>query len=403
MEYFAGVDWGEGKHAVCVIDKDGNPVSRFEVKHDADGLEEMVNGLSDFSGDEPLRVAIERPTGLLVDTLAMAGFAIIPVHPNQVKAARPRYGAAQSKDDRRDAYILADFLRTDGHRMNELTAQSDELKALRTAVHHRLDLLRTRLAKTNELVALLNTFWPGPARLFSKIESPISLAFLTKYPTPESASKMNEARMAAFLKRQSYSGNQSAEQLVEKLRQAPAGQCGPHESKARGNAVQRVVRILAAVVREIASVDREINDLLKKHPDAKIFQSLPASGTNSAAQVLVEIGDRRDHFTSFSQLSSEFGVVPVTIESGKYRGVRLRRACNKNARRAITLYADNSRHESEWAAKIYDAARKRGHRHTKAIRILARAWLRVIWRLWQDHAEYDVTKHGGAAALGTAA
>jgi hypothetical protein len=58
--------------------------------------------------------------------------------------------------------------------------------------------------------------------------------------------------------------------------------------------------------------------------------------------------------------------------------------------------ADNSRHASAWAAEIYDKARARGCNHPHAIRILARAWLRVIWRAWRDRQPYDVQRHTGA-------
>jgi hypothetical protein len=42
---------------------------------------------------------------------------------------------------------------------------------------------------------------------------------------------------------------------------------------------------------------------------------------------------------------------------------------------------------------LYQRARARGHDHPYAVRILARAWLHVIWRCWQDNQPYDPTKH----------
>ena len=93
------------------------------------------------------------------------------------------------------------------------------------------------------------------------------------------------------------------------------------------------------------------------------------------------------------------GVTPVTSESGKHRAVHFRWACNKRFRRAITTFADNSRHASPWAAKIYNDARAAGKDHPHAIRVLARAWTRVIWRCWQDGVPYDPTRHGGATKI----
>src|SRR5205807_1619119 len=135
---------------------------------------------------------------------------------------------------------------------------------------------------------------------------------------------------------------------------------------------------------------------LSQHPDGALLQSLPRSGSVNAAQILAELGDDRTRFPTNEQLAAEGGVAPVTRESGKHRGVAFRRACNKRPRQALTTFADNSRHGSPWAAAIYAAARRRGCRHPHAIRILARAWIRVLWRCWQDRRPYDVTHHRGA-------
>jgi hypothetical protein len=58
--------------------------------------------------------------------------------------------------------------------------------------------------------------------------------------------------------------------------------------------------------------------------------------------------------------------------------------------------ADNSRHQSPWAADVYRRAWARGCDHPHAIRILARAWARVLCRAWTDRQPYDPTKHTAA-------
>jgi hypothetical protein len=64
--------------------------------------------------------------------------------------------------------------------------------------------------------------------------------------------------------------------------------------------------------------------------------------------------------------------------------VTWRWACNKRLRSAITTFADNSRHQSAWAVHVYRRARARGADHPQAIRVLSRAWIRVLWRAWQN-------------------
>jgi hypothetical protein len=134
MSYFVGLDWAAREHAVCAIDERGTVVARFTVAHTAAGMAELVARLGKLAAPSELRVAIERPSGLVVDTLVDGGFAVVPIHPNAVKASRPRYSASQGKTDLGDAYLLADVLRTDGHRFRTLVPLSDETKALRGLV-----------------------------------------------------------------------------------------------------------------------------------------------------------------------------------------------------------------------------------------------------------------------------
>ena len=98
------------------------------------------------------------------------------------------------------------------------------------------------------------------------------------------------------------------------------------------------------------------------------------------------------------RLAAEAGASPVTHASGKSRGVVFRWACNHRLRAAITCFADNSRHASPWAADVYRRARARGCDHPHAIRILARAWIRVLWRAWTDGALYHPALHNAAVA-----
>src|ERR1700722_15750223 len=110
MSYFAGIDWGSSDHAVCVVNEVGKVMLAVRISHDAQGLSSLCQRLQRL--DPALPIAIERPSGLLVDTLLQAGMKVVPIHPNVVKACRPRYRAAGGKDDLGDAYLLADVLRT---------------------------------------------------------------------------------------------------------------------------------------------------------------------------------------------------------------------------------------------------------------------------------------------------
>jgi transposase len=165
MPVMVGVDWGGAAHAVCVIDLQGQVLDRFVVGHDRAGLATLIARLQRHRAAAEIAIAIERPSGLMVDALAEAGFRVIPIHPNLLKACRPRYRAVAAKSDPGDAFILADILRTDGHRLRPLAPQSDAIKALRGLVRGRDDLVRARVALANQLSGVLESFCASARRL----------------------------------------------------------------------------------------------------------------------------------------------------------------------------------------------------------------------------------------------
>ena len=401
--YFAGLDWASRDHAVCVIDATGAVRDRFDITHDAAGLRELVARLRRYASTPArLPVAIERPSGLVVDALIEAGFIVVPIHPNVVKATRPRYRSHGAKSDASDAYLLADLLRTDGARFRPLQPQSEAIRALRALVRGRDDLVATRVHLANQLRSLLDSFWPGAAAIFADIDSPIALAFVQRYPTPASAARCGEKRLAAFLAQHRYCGRRSSAELLERLRTAPLGNAQEFEADAKGSLVQALATTLSTAVEQIAQLTSRIEHAITDLCDGQIIMSLPRAGRVCAAQILAELGDVRERFPTDAQLAAEAGVAPLTYESGKHRSVAFRWACNHRLRCAITCFADNSRHASPWAARVYAAARARGCDHPHAIRILARAWIRVLWRMWVDRRPYDRTHHRAALALDAA-
>lgn len=397
--YHVGLDWASDHHDVCVLDGAGRRVATFRVAHTAAGLAELRARLATLGGPAALRLALERPSGLLVDTLLEAGYVVVPIHPNVLKASRPRYTSAGAKSDALDAYIAADVLRTDGHRLRALVAPSDATRALRAAVRTRDDLVATRVQLANQLGALLESFWPGAAAIFADVASPIALAFLDAYPSPAHAARLGEPRLARFLARQHYCGRRSAAELLARLRAQPAGHAGAREAEAKGRLVRILVAVLTPLVAQLKVLDALVAAHLAAHPDGALVQSFPRAGTINAAQILAELGDDRARFASAAQLAAEAGVAPVTKSSGKHRDVVCRFACNKRLRRALCLWADNSRHAHAWAAHVYRRARARGCDHPHAIRILARAWVRVLWRCWYEHVAYNPDAHRSAEPL----
>jgi transposase len=384
-----GIDWATDTNELCIVAPAGEVLLRSTTTMDAAGIRKLVDQLQRHS---VARVAIERPDGPVVEALLTADIEVVVITPRQVKNLRSRYGSAGNKDDRFDAFVLADTLRTDAGRLIALTPDTPQTLALRAAVRARTDLVETRVALCNQLRAHLKIVFPGAVGLFSDLDSPISLTFLTRFPTADKAAWLSVKRLGAWLSANHYSGRTSTAVLIERLTSAPVG----HTGDATGRTTLAYVAALQAICEQIRVLEADMAEQLAAHPDAHIFRSLPRCQVIRAAKLLVEIGDARGRFPTDASLAALAGACPSTRQSGRHHVVTFRWACDKKLRNAVMDFAGDSRHASPWAAAIYDRHITQNKTHQHAVRILARAWLRVIWRCWQDRVPYDPALHGGA-------
>lgn len=385
----AGVDWAKDDHAVCVVGDQGQALHRFTVAHDAAGLKVLVRRLLKAGVAE---VGIERPDGPVVEALLQAELTVLVIPPGQLKNLRSRYGSAGNKDDRFDAYVLADVVRTDRRRLRPLVRDSQSTTALRSTVRARKDLVSHRVAVANQLRAHLQIVFPAATTLFSEIDSEISLRFLERFTTQAQADWLSPKRLAAWLRSVGYCGRTDPAALHARLTGAPRGATGEH-AHVHAATTTAYVAVLRTLTAQIEALAARIGEQLTVHPDGHIFTSLPRSGSVRAARLLAEIGDARGRFPTPESLACLAGVAPSTRQSGKTRAVTFRWGADKQLRDALCDFAGDSRHANPWAADLYQHARARGHDHPHAVRILARAWTHVIWRCWHDNTGYDPANH----------
>ncbi|GEL17190.1 IS110 family transposase [Pseudonocardia asaccharolytica] len=374
---------------MSVVDARGRQVHRCTVAHSAAGLAELVAVLTRPGARE---VAIERPDGPVIDALPDAGVTVVVISPNQLRHLRSRYGSAGNKDDRFDAYLLADTLRTDRARLRPLIPDSDATPALRRACRARKDLVSHRVGVANQLRAHLQRVFPGAVGLFAELDSPISLAFLHRFDCQDRADRLSVKRLAAWLSRVGHCGRVEPAVLHARLGAAPRGAVGEHGA-AEAHLTRALLAVLVTPVEQIKALSTQIGEQLALHADAHIFTSLPRSGRVRAARLLAEIGDCRARFPTPEALFCLAGAAPSTRQSGKIRALGFRWVCDKQLRDAVCDFAADSRRANPWAADLYDRARARGHDHPHAVRLLARAWLDVIRHCGQQGVAYDPTKH----------
>lgn len=392
---FAGIDWGGEHHQLCVVDSAGKRLTQLRVAHDVAGLVTLRRELERF-GDR-LPIAIERSEGLLVEHLQAEGHALFPVSPRISARSRERYKVASVKDDRFDAFVLADTLRHEHEHWRPLSRPSPLLAEIKAMTRDRDRLLETQQAVESQLRMILEAYHPAPVRLFSSVDAQITLSFVLDYPTPAVAGRVKTTRMAGFLARHHYTGRVPAQVLAERMR-ANLLTGSPGTVAGKSFSAQSFTRLLQLLNTQLAEYDDAIAAAVAEHPDAPIFASFPGVGPVTTAVLLAEIGEDRHRYPRPEVLLAEAGLAPVTRSSGRSRSVRFRYAANTRLRESAMWWAYNSMKESPWAAAAFREARdQRGQRYHRALRGLSARWMRILWRCWTDHQPYDPAKHNSAA------
>jgi len=385
----AGIDWSSSDHCVCILDADGSVLERFTVRHDATGIRDLIGRLLRTGVQE---VAIERCDGPVVEALLSAELGVVVIAPGQIKNLRSRYGSAGNKDDRFDAYVLADVVRTDRARLQPLQRDTAATTAMRATVRARRDLVDHRVAVANQLRAHLQIVLPAAVGLFRDIDSAITLSFLERFTTQDKIDWLSPRRLQTWLASVRYSGRVDPAALYAKIDAAARGADGA-PAQVHACVTLAYVATLRVLSSQIRRLEDDLVGQLAVHPEAPLYAALPRAQTLRTARLIGEIGDARGKFPTPESLAALAGVVPSTRQSGKLKAVTFRWGCNRQLRDALCDFAADSRFADPWAAQIYDRARARGHDHPHAVRILARAWTYVIWRCWTDHTAYDPDRH----------
>jgi transposase len=384
--WYAGIDWADDHHDVVVLDEAGQRVASRRVTHTSEGLTQLVTFLQTSVAAAPtpqeLACLIETSHGLLITALLDAGLGVYPVNPKTVDRRRKPSGA---KTDAIDAYLLAKTGRSDLADLRRLAPDSplvQELKAL------------TRLV--NQLTACLKAYYPVALDLFTKLQQPLTLAFLHAYPTLEAAQRATVDELTQLLRQHHHpTPGPSAQALWERLHR-PQLQADAITTRTKSRLLLALVSQLAPLLEQIRRYDAEISRLFLQHPDSPIFLSLPRAGKRLAPRLLAGWGDKRERYGSAASVQALAGTSPVAYESGKYAKAHRRYACIKALRNVLYQFAWQSTFQEAWSAAYYRRKRSEGKSHSMAVRALANVWVRIIHAMWRTQRPYVVATFLGA-------
>lgn len=388
--FYAGIDWADEEHQVCLLDERGKELERFKILHSADGMAELKERLLKRAGSpDMVACLLETSRGLLVAFLLENQFPVYPVNPTAVDGRR---NPARAKTDPIDARILAKIGFSDLDSLRRLQPDSEVIRELKVLTQDQDRLMLQRIRLSNQLVATLKEYYPAALTLFTKIHHPIGVAFLQRYPTLEGARQATTDELYAFYKdRSPRASHASAERLYRQLHQAwPTAD--PPLVRGKARLVVSLCRQIAVILEDLKAYDKAITELFKSHPDYHIFASLPCGGPRLAVRLLAGWGDDRSRYIDAGAVQALAGTCPVARESGKrLNHPRRRRACLKWLRRTFHLFAFQTSMNVDWCATYYQAKREQGKGHTEALRCLANVWVRIIHAMWLKGEPYNET------------
>jgi len=382
--YYMGIDWGNDHHQVCLMDQAKHIKSEFRIEHSGAGFEQLQVALCEAG---PVEINIERSDGLLVEWLLEQACTVYCTAPHIVKKDRRR----ASKDDRRDSHQLAQLMRDHDPDCQPVSPSSEAGQALRQVVQAYDQLQKEQHRISNQLRAVLTSYYPSVINLFSELHQPLTLAFLDAFPTPQAARAASRDELAAFFRSQSYRYMDHVQNHYQHLqRPMPTARV----QSGRVSHMLALVAVLRTLHQQLTSLKRQIRTRFDAHPEAAWWRAWPgASGDLTAPRLLAYIGDNRRRFPAAQTLQTIAGTAPITQQSGHHRQVSFRVACSRPLRRAAIDLARLSIPKSGWAKAYFLNQRARGHSKPRALRALANRWLRIIWTLWQRREPYSETKH----------
>ena len=389
---FAGVDWAEAHHDVCVMSEDGRVLEQRRVSHSVAGIGELHALIAAHAEDgEPVAVGIEVDRGLVVTALMAVGYQVYAINPMASSRYRDRHATSGAKSDRGDAKVLADLVRTDRHNHRQVAGDSDLAEAVRVLARAHQSAIWSRQRQVNALRSALREYYPAALAAFgTDLAASDAVAVLALAPTPGAARALSRSKIASALRRAGRVRNidQRADEIQAALH-ADYLHAPPAIAGAYGAAARSAIRLITAYTAEIAELEQALAEHFEQHPDAKIVRSLPGLGTVLGARVLGEFGDDRTRFTSPKSRKNYSGTSPITRASGRSHVVLARHARNRRLADALEQWAFCSLNQSPGARAYYDQLRGRGKTHRQALRQLANRWVGILHICLQRGQLYD--------------
>jgi transposase len=387
--HYCGIDIAKRKHEASVIEDSGRAISRsFPLENSADGAAKLFKFFSDNDIDKDSVIIGMEATGhywlALYSFLTEEGYSVKVINPIQSDAFRKMY-IRQTKNDSKDAYVIAQIMRFGEYHTTELAEES--LIALRQLSRYRLCLVESAGNCKRRIIALLDQVFPEYASLFSDTFGATSLELLETYPSPDDIMNVPTQQLADFLSKASK--GRFKEEKARELKAIADGSFGVGFAKdAFCFQIKQLVAQLQFIEEQISDLEQEIDILMQS--DNSPITTITGIGSVLGAAILGEIGDihRFDHP---AKLVAFAGLDVKVVQSGEFTGTqgKLTKRGSPFLRRALWLAANVAAFKDPTMSEYYQSLRLRGKHHYVAISAVARKLCNIIFAILSTNTPYD--------------
>lgn len=394
MDEFAAVlsfDWADEKHDFCLWDLHTGTLESGIVRHRPEILHDFICKLRDRYPGQQIAVGLEQTKGALIYLLMGYGcFTLYITHPATVASVRDAWKPSGAKDDPTDADLIMEIVRDSSHKLRVWKPETPETFQLQLLCGQRRKLVDLRVKLTNALRSCLKTYYPVACAVAGdKLNEPLALDFLTRWPNFEALKRARLSTVEKFYTRGNSRSSKAIEERLEAIANAEPVTSDQIIIESYSMLTMTLVAQLRQLRESIKVYDKKISQIYATHTDYSIIASFPATGKVFGPRLIAALGTDRDRFSAAQEIECYSGIAPITNRSGKTTKIYRRYKCSKFLRQSFHEWANETTKHCLWARAFYVQAKEKGMGHHQAVRALAYKWIRILYKCWKEQRPYD--------------
>lgn len=385
--YFCGIDIAKKRHDALIVDSEGNAQGKpFTILNTATGFEELIARLQHL--DQNVLVGLEA-TGhywlALYERLSDAGFKIVVLNPLQIAAYR-RSGIRKVKNDRKDAWWIADYIRIANlpptYRQLPILLKLRELARFRYALMGQVGDLKRKV------LSILDRVFPEYETIFSDVFIKSSRALLKEAVSAEEIASFDLSELTMILKTNSQGrfGQEKASRIQDLARQSVG--IG-FLTDAVYLEMRCLLEQLDLLLSQIEIIENAIDEMMDQIP--QFITSIPGVGKVTGSAILAEIGDI-NRFESSEKLVAFAGIDPTVFETGQFTAKKTRMSKRGSPHLRFALWQAASmaiQYDPELKA-YYQAKRAEGKHHGTALGAVCNKLISRIFIVLKEQRPYII-------------